>query len=125
MVHAYHCHFGRRGDEIDERVAVDLYAKVWCVRPTPGQAGLTCIIRIKERRVRAGDVSLRPALQVEIVPSEIIIEHAGAELGSVQAEEVRAASPDVDGVSLARGRASQGFVDVPLVDGDRVVCSGG
>src|SRR5271157_4627503 len=125
MVHAYHWHIGRCRDEIDERVAVDLYAKVRCVCPTPGQAGLTCIIRINERRVRTGDVSLRPAVRVEIVPGEIIVEHAGAELGPAQGEDVRAASPDVDGVSLARGCASQGFVDVPLVDRDRVVCSGG
>ena len=75
MVHAYHCHIGRRRDEIDERVAVDLHAKVRCVCPTPGQAGLTWIVRINERRVRTGDVSLRPALQVEIAPSEIIVEH--------------------------------------------------
>src|SRR5271157_1864755 len=125
MVHAYHWHIGWCRDEIDERVAVDLYAKVRCVCPTPGQAGLTRIIRIHERRVRTGDVSLRPAVRVEIVPSEIIVEHPGAELESVQAEEVGAASPDVDGVSLARGCASQGFVDEPLVDGDRVVCSAG
>src|SRR5271166_5504282 len=125
MVHAHHCHFGRCRDEIDERVAVDLYAKVRCMRPTPGQAGLTWIIRINEGRILTSEVSLRPALRVEIVPREVIVEHAGAELGSAQSEEVGATSPDVDGVSLARGCASQGFVDITFVDGNRVVCSGG